>query len=192
MLTRRLALLACMAWFCLPAHAFGLDELMPILASNKGGSTRFVEKKYLANLNQTLESSGDLVFAPPHRLERHTTLPKQESIVLDQDALTWSRGKTQRTLALNDYPELSVLVTSIRASLAGDKKTLTQHYTLTVEGSAEAWKLGLTPKQARVARTVHHIQLVGTQQFVHTINFALADGDYSTMLVSKPSVQKTN
>lgn len=169
--------------------AFGLPELMGLLATNKGGTTAFVEKKYIANLNQTLESSGELVFTPPHRLERHTVKPKQESIVLDKDTLIWSRGKTQRTLAIADYPELSVLVTSLRASLSGDQDTLIRHYTITVEGNASAWKLGLTPKLLSVALKVRHIQLMGALQLTQRIDFALADGDYSTMLVSAP-IQK--
>jgi outer membrane lipoprotein-sorting protein len=180
----------CIAGLSLSVQAFGVDELMPLLALNKGGKTTFIEKKFIANLDQTVESSGELVFVPPYRLERHTLLPKQESIVLDKDVLMWSRGKTQRTLALSDYPELSVLVTSLRASLSGDQPTLMTHYKMTVEGSAQAWKLGLTPKLSRVALKVRHIQLQGSQQFAHTIDFALADGDYSTLLVSKPSVQK--
>jgi outer membrane lipoprotein-sorting protein len=168
------------------ARAFGLPELMVLLAANKGGGTTFVEKKYIANLDRTIESSGELIFAPPHRLERHTSIPKQESIVLDKDVLIWSRGKTQRTLAITDYPELSVLVTSLRASLSGDQNTLTQHYNISVEGGADAWKLGLTPKLVRVALKVRHVQLMGSQQLTQRIDFALADGDYSTMFVSPP------
>jgi outer membrane lipoprotein-sorting protein len=168
--------------------AIDLTSLMNELTKNKGGKTQFVEKKHIANLNQTLESSGDLVFIPPHRLERHTTKPKQESIVLDKEVLTWSRGKTERTLSLTDYPELSVLVTSIRASLSGDQDTLKQHYKITVEGTIDAWKLGLTPKLARIALKVRHIQIAGSQQYAHTIDFALADGDYSTLFVSKPAM----
>jgi outer membrane lipoprotein-sorting protein len=166
--------------------AFDLPTLMGLLASNKGGKVTFLEKKYIANVSQTLESSGELVFLPPHRLERHTLKPKQESIVLDKETLVWSRGKNERTLTLTDYPELSVLITSVRSSLAGDLATLNQHYIITLEGSLDAWKLGLTPKLMRVALKVRHIQLAGSQQFAKTIDFALADGDYSTMFVSKP------
>jgi outer membrane lipoprotein-sorting protein len=176
------------AALCAP-QAWGLEmtELMKTLASNKGGRANFIERKYIANLSNTVESSGELVFAPPHRLERRTLRPKEETIVLDQDTLTWSRGKTQRVIPLNDYPELSVLATSIRASLSGDQKTLTQHYKMTLEGTLADWKLGLTPKLARVALKVHHIQMTGSQAHVSKIDFALADGDYSTMFVSKPS-----
>jgi outer membrane lipoprotein-sorting protein len=169
------------------AAALDLSELMKTLASNKGGRANFVERKYFANLSNTVESSGELVFAPPHRLERRTLKPKEETILLDQETLTWSRGKTQRVIALTDYPELSVLVTSIRATLMGDQKTLVQHYKITLEGTASDWKLGLTPKLARVAIKMHHIQIVGSQEHASKIDFALADGDYSTMFVSKPT-----
>lgn len=170
-----------------PVFAIELDGLMALLATNKGGKVNFIEKKYIANLSQTLESSGELVFIPPHRLERHTVAPKQESIILDKNSLTWSRGKTQRELSLSEYPELSVLVTSIRASLSGDKANLEQHYKITLEGTHSAWKLGLTPKLHRAALKVRHIQIAGSQQFAQTIDFALADGDYATMFISKPN-----
>jgi outer membrane lipoprotein-sorting protein len=169
------------------AAAFDLTALMKTLASNKGGRAHFVERKYIANLSNTVESSGELVFAPPHRLERRTLKPKEETIVLDQETLTWSRGKTQRVIALTDYPELSVLVTSIRATLMGDQKTLVQHYKITLDGTANDWKLGLTPKLSRVAMKVQHIQIVGSHEHASKIDFALADGDYSTMFVSKPT-----
>ncbi len=182
-----LALMACCLAFTALAANVELTTLMKTLAKSKGGKAHFVERKYIAHLSQTLESSGSLVFAPPHRLERITLKPKEESIVLDQEVLTWSRGKTQRVIALNDYPELSVLVTSIRASLAGDQATLTKHYNITLEGTLDDWKLGLTPKSSRVALKVRHIQIVGSQENAIKIDFALADGDYSTMFVSLPT-----
>jgi outer membrane lipoprotein-sorting protein len=166
--------------------AFDLSDLMKVLSASKGGRADFVERKYFAKLSSTVESSGELVFAPPHRLVRYTVKPKEETIVLDKDVLTWSRGKIQRTIPLNDYPELSVLVTSIRATLSGDQKTLMQHYKISIDGDANEWALGLTPKQAAMAQKVRHIQIKGAYQHAHTIDFALPDGDYSTMYVSKP------
>jgi outer membrane lipoprotein-sorting protein len=169
-----------------PTKTLDLTDLMKALANNKGGRANFIERKYIANISSTVESSGELVFLPPHRLERRTLKPKEESIVLDQDSLTWTRGKTQRIIALNDYPELSVLVTSIRSTLLGDQKSLQQHYKITLEGTLQEWRLGLTPKQSRAAAKVQHIQIMGSQEHASKIDFALADGDYSTMFVSKP------
>lgn len=166
--------------------ALDLPQLMQVLAQNKGGKTTFVERKYLAMLDEPVESSGELRFDPPYRLERRTLKPRVETVVLEKEALTVSRGKTSRTLSLTEYPELASLIESIRATLAGDQKALERYYRVGLTGALTAWQLVLTPKEVQTAKVVKLIRLRGERELVSQIDVELADGDMSIMTIAKP------
>jgi hypothetical protein len=168
------------------AWALDLPQLMQVLAQNKGGKTTFVERKYLAMLDEPVESSGELRFDPPYRLERRTLKPRVETVVLEKEALTVSRGKTSRTLSLTEYPELASLIESIRATLAGDQKALERYYRVGLTGALTAWQLVLTPKEVQTAKVVKLIRLSGQRELVSRIDVELADGDMSIMTIAKP------
>ena len=78
---------------CQPVNAgWGVAQLMQTLAQRGPESARFVEKKYLAILDKPVESSGELRYVPPDRLEKRTLKPKPESLVLAGDQLSVERG----------------------------------------------------------------------------------------------------
>ena len=60
-------------------------------------------------LDQPVESSGELLFIAPDRLEKRTLKPKPETMVLDGDTLTLERGQRKRVLHLKDHPEVAGL-----------------------------------------------------------------------------------
>jgi len=66
------------AGFCQAAD-LSVADLMHMLGQKKSGTATFVEKKYIAMLKQPLESSGELAFTAPDRLEKRTLKPKAES-----------------------------------------------------------------------------------------------------------------
>ena len=115
-----------------PAPAMAADwdvgRLMQALAQQRGGSVSFVEKKYLAILDRPVESSGVLSYSPPDRLEKRTLWPKPESLVLNGNQLVAERGKQRVTLQLQQYPEISAVVGSIRETLSGDLGALERDY----------------------------------------------------------------
>ena len=57
-----------------------------------------------------MESSGELSYVAPDRLEKRTLKPKPESMVLDGGTLTLERGGRKRSLPLADYPEVGAFV----------------------------------------------------------------------------------
>jgi hypothetical protein len=67
------------------AADWDIDQLMRGLAQNRSGHARFVEKKSIAMLDRPVESSGDLLFTAPDRLEKHTFKPKPETMVVSGD-----------------------------------------------------------------------------------------------------------
>lgn len=168
----------------LPASAgWNLDQLMQDLARNKGGKARFVEKKYIAVLDRPVQSSGELTYAAPDRLEKRTLQPKAELMVLDRDVLSIERGKQKFTLRLAEQPEALAFVDSIRGTLAGDRKALERSYSLYVAGNEEKWTLSLLPSDSRIAALVTRITIAGSRGRVSNVEYLQADGDRAVMTI---------
>jgi hypothetical protein len=168
------------------AAEWDVGRLMQGLAQQRGGKVSFAEKKYLAILDRPVESTGELVYLPPARLEKRTLTPKVESLVLDRDLLVIERGKQRHTLQLQQYPEITAIVDSIRDTLAGDLKALERQYRVVLEGSQERWMLTLLPSDTRIAAIVLRIQISGVRNELRQIEMLQADGDRSVMILHTP------
>ncbi|MFZ3128623.1 MAG: LolA-related protein [Rhodoferax sp.] len=162
-----------------------LSELMQLLAQQKSGKASFVEKKYIGIVDKPVESSGELAFIAPSKLEKRTLKPTLESLVLDGDSLTIEQADRRRlTVSLQEHPEVSAFVESIRGTLAGDRTALEKYYTINATGPMEKWQLQLVPTQARMAQVISRIRISGAQASVKTIEFEQADGDRSEMFIT--------
>ena len=164
---------------------FTLAQLMTNLAKSPQGAATFTEKKFISILEQPVESSGELLFIAPARLEKRTLKPRAETMVLDGDILTLERGKRKHVLQLKDYPEVAGMIESIRATLAGDRRALEQIYRLALEGDTERWALVLTPLDAKVGKIIARIRMEGVRGMVRSVDILQADGDSSLMTIEK-------
>lgn len=180
---RSLACLALCCGFAAQAAPLSLDQLMGSLAKNRQGTATFTEKKYLALLDQPVQSSGELLFIAPAHLEKRTLKPRLESMVLDGDSLTLERDRRKRTLQLADYPEVAGMIESIRATLAGDRVALERLYRTALEGSSTGWTLVLTPLDPKVGAVVARIRMEGREDRVLLVEIQQADGDRSVMRI---------
>ena len=170
------------------AAGWSVTDLMQLLSQKKAGTATFVEKKYLGVLSQPLESTGQLAFTAPDRLEKRTLTPKAETLVLQGDKLLVERSDGRKlSVTLADRPEVIAFVESIRATLAGDRSALERYYTVSLNGSEEQWQLTLTPVQARMQKILTQIRINGTRAQLKTIAFQQADGDHSDMLITETS-----
>ena len=169
------------------AEPFGLDALMRMLASSTHGSASFSEKKFISLLDAPVDSSGELRFVPPSRLEKHTLKPRREILVLDGNVLSIEQGRQKHVLQLSKYPEIAGMIESIRATLAGDRVALERVYRVNLNGGAGNWIMQLTPLDERVAKVVTRIRLEGVRDNVRRMEVLLADGDRSVMNI-KPGI----
>ena len=168
------------------AHAadWGVTQLFEMLSREKPGRTLFKEKKYLAILDKPVESSGELVFTPPDRIEKKTLLPKPESVVVDRDSVTLERAGKRHTLRLRENPAVAVLVESIRGTLAGDLAALTRTYSVALDGAAPRWRLVLRPLDPALGTLVERVEITGAQVRVASVEIFQADGDRSVMTLA--------
>ncbi|MDQ1314357.1 MAG: hypothetical protein QG662_466 [Pseudomonadota bacterium] len=180
-----LAWLALLASPIVQAAPLSIAQLMADLAKHPQGAATFTEKKHLAILEQPVESSGELLFIAPARLEKRTLKPKPETMVLDGDTLTLERGRRKHVLQLKDYPEVAGMIESIRATLAGDRKALERVYHLALDGSAERWTLVLIPIDPKVGAVIARIRMEGVKDVVRSVEILQADGDSSLMTIEK-------
>ncbi|HQR98245.1 MULTISPECIES: LolA-related protein [unclassified Polaromonas] len=165
--------------------AWDVTQLMQGLAKNKSGRASFVEKKYIALLEAPVESSGELLYTAPDRLEKRTLKPRPESLLIEGGSLTVERGKRRMVLRLQDYPELVAFTESIRGTLAGDMVALRRVYNLDLEGSEERWTLTLRPIETKMLEVVQRVRIAGSQADVRTIEIEQTDKDRSVMVIDK-------
>ena len=167
-----------------PAAAFDVATLFDRLSKERPQRAIFHEKKHMALLDRPLESSGELVFTPPHTMEKRTTSPRPERVVVDRERITLERGGRRHTVGLRDNPAAAVLVESIRATLAGDLAAVTRTYSVGLEGNAASWKIRLRPLDASLTSLVERIEIGGTEAQVRSVEIFQADGDRSVMSLS--------
>ncbi len=184
----RLCLLVCSLWaISSPIHAeatWDLDQLMQSLATTRTGHASFIEKKSIAILDKPVESSGELFYNAPDRLEKRTLKPKAESMVLDKDKLIVEQRGKKHVLSLQSYPEIAAFIDSIRGTLAGDRKALERSYKLSMVGTQQDWNLNLLPLEDKMKKVVTSINISGSGNALETIEIKQADGDSSVMTIT--------
>lgn len=165
------------------AADWDIDRLMRGLAQTRTDHARFTEKKYIAILDKPVESSGELFYTAPDRLEKRTIKPKPETMILNHGTLVIERGRQQHRLQLQDYPELEAFIGSIRGTLAGDRSALERNYRLILDGTVERWTLQLLPVDEKMQAVVTRIRIEGMRYAVRSVEIIQADGDRSLMLI---------
>ncbi|WP_336621919.1 MULTISPECIES: LolA-related protein [unclassified Variovorax] len=173
-----LALSASSAW------AFDLPELMGLLAQQKSGEARFTEQRFVRGLEGPLEASGVLSFTAPDKLVRRTLAPRPETMSVEGNTLTLSRGSRTRTLQLDSMPELLGMVEAMRGTLSGNSQGLQRYFRSTLSGSSNSWTLDLQPVDERLAAQVRTMRLSGRGGEVLGIEMEFIGGDRSVMNIT--------
>jgi hypothetical protein len=182
--TRRARLLALLGFAgaaLAEVPAAALDELLQRLAARQHGHVAFTEVQQLAVLERPLESSGELLYEAPDRLEKRTLKPKAETLTLDHGVLSAQRGHRTYVMELRAYPQVVPFVESIRATLAGDRATLERLFDVGFDGTLERWTLQLVPRDAALAAAVTQIRISGERAAIHSVEIRQSDGDRSLL-----------
>lgn len=166
------------------AADWDVQSLMLAMGQRSVGHARFIEKKYLAVLDEPIEQRGELTYAPG-RLEKLTLSPKRERVLIDGDALTieTENRKKPRRLRLQSYPVLWGFVESMRATLTGDLATLQHFYAVQLNGPRHDWELVLAPRVQALRAVVELIRIRGNEGRIEIIEVNEALGDRTVMQV---------
>jgi hypothetical protein len=169
-----------------PPELRELDQVMGMLAMRQQGRVEFIEQHFLAVLSHPIESSGELRYDAPDRLEKRTLKPHAETLVLKGEVLTVERAHSRRVMDLHAYPQVLPFVESIRATLAGDRKALERLFRLDFVGSVSRWTLTLVPLESKVKQSVSQVRIDGAQDQLLKVEIRQPDGDRSLMTL-RPS-----
>ena len=159
------------------------DELLRLLAARRHGHVTFTEMQHLAMLDRPLESSGELLYDAPDRLEKRTLKPKAQTLILEHGVLTARRGHRTHVMELRDYPQVVPFVESIRATLAGDRAALERFFRVQFDGTLAHWTLLLVPVDTTLAGAVKDIRIEGERDAVRTVEIRQSDGDRSLLSI---------
>jgi hypothetical protein len=183
---RRLAHLAALAGLLASAgaHALDLPELMGLLAHHPSGQARFTEQRFVKGLDAPLLASGVLEYQAPDRFSRHTLEPRDESVRVEGNTVTISRGGRSRTLALDAAPEAVVAIEAARGALTGDGALLQKWFRVSVAGEPARWSMELVPLDAKSAGPLAVVRVEGRQAALDTIETRLADGTRTVMHIT--------
>jgi outer membrane lipoprotein-sorting protein len=144
--------------------AWSLDQLMQRFAEVERRQARFSETRELALLDSDLTSEGSLSFEAPDHLTKAYDPPDSQSYEITGNRLTIRKADgTQEIVLLDNSPQLLAYIASLRAVLAGDLHQLQRYFDTRLSGSAEAWRLTLTPREPRLARQILRIEITGRQ-----------------------------
>jgi hypothetical protein len=190
---RRAALIVCLcgAVCTIPTLASAnesgdLDQVMRLLAARQHDKVEFVEQQFLAVLAHPIESSGELRYDAPDRLEKRTLEPRPETLLFAGGVLTVERAHSHHEIDLRAYPQVAPFVESIRATLAGDRSGLERVFHVDFSGSVSRWTLTLVPLESKVKQSVAQVRIDGMREQLLRVEIRQSDGDHSLMTL-RPS-----
>jgi hypothetical protein len=138
-------------------------QLIAGLARSPPATIAFAEARFSSLLREPLIVSGELGYGGPGAFERRVTQPYRETTAIRGDSVSVEReGERPRTFALQRAPELKGFVTAFSALLAGDAAALARVFTVSASGGDAAWRLELTPIDARARRRLRAIVINGS------------------------------
>lgn len=161
---------------------------MRLLSLRQHGRVDFVEQHFLAVLKRPTESSGELRYDAPDRLEKRTLQPHAETLLLAGGILTIERGHSRRVLDLHAFPQVQPFVESIRATLAGDRGALERMFDIEFGGSVDRWAMSLVPLQDKVKESVAEVRIDGARDQLLRVEIRQPDGDRS-LLTLRPAAR---
>lgn len=156
-----------------------LGQLMALLGQRQHGHVSFTEIHTSNILDRPLESSGEMFYDAPDRVEKRTLKPKPERMLLEKGQLTLERRHKQYHVALADYPQAIPYIEAIRATLSGDRAALEKWFRVAYSANGAHWNLKLTPLDAKAAAQVSEVSIEGTLDEIATVTVQLANGDRS-------------
>lgn len=130
-----------------PSNTIDVERLATQLAKQAPACVSFEQQRWIAELENELDSSG-YFHRRPDGLVWQTLTPVESRVLLSPDNPELSPG--MRAL----LPVLSGL-------LEGDWSELREHFDIELNGEMQAWQAELKPRDKRVAEHLDHIALEG-------------------------------
>ena len=140
---------------------------------------KFVQRRYLADLAQPLQSSGKFLFAREAGIEWHTELPFDSQFLLAESGITQrDEGGVTLSIKASEQPALAVVSRVFFALFALDLGALSHDFELYGEPRGTGWVLGLKPR-AEALGSVFRQAIVSGGATVERVVLEDGNGDRS-------------
>lgn len=166
------------------ARADAIAEVLAGFAQRPHQQARFVERTYTRLLKRPSETTGELYFDAPDRLEKRTLTPVREVLLVEGEAITVTRGTRRRTFQMADIPPLRPLLEGLRATLAGDVAGLNAHFSVSFASTGSGWLMTLLPLPGEAQALYQRIQIRGGDSHVQSIAIERGAGERSLMTIT--------
>jgi len=144
---------------------------------------RFVQRRYLADLAQPLQSSGRFLFAREAGIEWHTELPFDSQFLLAESGITQrDEGGVTFRIEASEQPALAVVSRVFFALFALDIGALSHDFELYGEPRGSGWVLGLKPR-AEALGSVFRQAIVSGGATVERVVLEDGNGDRSEIVL---------
>ena len=173
---------SCCAAATTPADT--IAELLSGFAQHPHEHARFVEQTYSRVLKHPSETTGELYFDAPDRLEKRTLTPVTEDLLVEGENVTVSRGARRRSFRISDIPPLRPLLEGLRATLAGDLAGLRAHFAVSSAATDSGWLLTLRPLPDELQPLYQRIQIRGRDGRVQSLEIERDAGERSMMTIT--------
>ncbi len=142
----------------------------------------FTQKKFLAELDHPLISTGTFVAAAHRGLIWQVKHPITTRLVITPDRLV-ARSQGHETLRINadQQPGLKVVAAVLLAMFAGNTQRLRQFFTVkTTRTQTNHWTMTLRPKTQTMAAFIQRVTLAGAAEITR-ITIAEPNGDHEVI-----------
>jgi hypothetical protein len=132
---------------------------------------QFVQERKMEGFAAPLKTMGDFVLAPGRGLIWEAKEPFAMTTVMTADGISQQNGSVEMlNLPSSKAPFLAQLYNILGGALAGDTRTLEQHFDVVQSMNAKGWQLALTPRQGAGADlAIQQIQIDGARFVDHVI-----------------------
>jgi Outer membrane lipoprotein carrier protein LolA-like len=156
-----------------------LTRVLKEIAAKPVTKQRFVERKFIAQLDAPVDSTGELAYAPPAKLTRRAITPYAELTTIDADQVTIERNGRKQSIAIAQVPQLAALASTLTAVIKGDAAPLVRQFNIQSKGTLAQWSFVLLPRDAKAVGWLREIRISGQQGVLEIFELQLADGDRS-------------
>lgn len=161
-----------------------LPAVMHMLSSRPSRQTSFHEEKTVRGLTKPLASKGVLIFRRPGYLEKRTSSPIRENLVVDGARVSVAEGEdAPRVLDVDAHPELRVMVDAFLGVLSGDLGVLREHFDVVAEGSVANWRITLLPHDADANALLRSVAVTGSAADIREVRLLQPHGNWDILTV---------
>lgn len=166
------------------APAEPIAVLLAEFAKHPHEHASFAEQTYSRVLTHPVDTTGELYFDAPDRLEKKTLTPVPEDLLVEGENVTVTRGTHRRSFQIGEFPRLRPLLEGLRATLAGDLAGLTAHFAVSSEPTDAGWLLTLRPLPGDPQPLFQRLQIGGRDGRVRSLEIERDSGERSLLKVT--------